>query len=241
MRDDGPPAIEALDVAKSFGQITALRGVDMRVDRGSCLMIFGPNGAGKSTLLGILATLIRPSEGWVRVEGLDVHEEAEKVRSRIGLISHQTMTYDDLTASENLLFYGKMFGVKDLKGRVDSALEQVGLAERRNDRTGGFSRGMKQRLSIARSMMHDPSVLLLDEPFTGLDPSARKMMSQLLQNLKGEGRTVVMTTHEIGHGLPLADRAALLVRGRWAFQGPTEGLDAEQLNSIYEQHAGGAA
>lgn len=230
------PAIEAVGVTKTFGGTRALRGVDLRVERGDFLSIFGPNGAGKSTLLGILATLVRPTSGSVRVEGWDVRKEAHHVRGRIGVISHQTLIYDDLTAYENLCFYGRMYGLRDLRGRVERALAQVGLAERGHDRAGGFSRGMKQRLSIARSTLHDPSVLLLDEPFTGLDPSASDMLSGLLGALKGEGRTVVMITHDIAHGLDLADRVALLVQGRWAYHRETKGLDPAQLKAIYEQH-----
>jgi ABC-type multidrug transport system ATPase subunit len=198
--------------------------------------VFGPNGAGKSTLLGILATLIRATSGTVRVAGWDVREGAHEVRRRIGVISHQTLIYDDLTASENLLFYGRMYGLSDLRARAARALDGVGLADRGNDRAGGFSRGMKQRLSIARSTLHDPSVLLLDEPFTGLDPSASEMLSRLLATLKGAGRTVVMITHDIAHGLDLADRVALLVQGRWTYQADAAGLDAAQLKAIYEQH-----
>lgn len=232
---DGP-AIEAVGVTKTFGSTRALRGVDLTVARGDFLSIFGPNGAGKSTLLGILATLVRPTSGAVRVEGWDVREEAHRVRGRIGVISHQTLIYEDLTAWENLCFYGRMYGLRDLRGRVERALAQVGLAERRHDRAGGFSRGMKQRLSIARSTLHDPSVLLLDEPFTGLDPSASDMLSGLLGALKEQGRTVVMITHDIAHGLDLADRVALLVQGRWAYQEAAKGLDAAQLKAIYERH-----
>jgi len=232
---DGP-AIEAVGVTKTFGSTRALRGVDLTVARGDFLSIFGPNGAGKSTLLGILAALVRPTSGTVRVEGWDVREEAHRVRGRIGVISHQTLIYDDLTAHENLCFYGKMYGLRDLGARVDRALAQVGLAERRHDRAGGFSRGMKQRLSIARSTLHGPSVLLLDEPFTGLDPSASDMLSGLLSALKGEGRTVVMITHDIAHGLDLAGRVALLVQGRWAYRATAEDLDPAQLKAIYERH-----
>ncbi|MSS73250.1 MAG: ABC transporter ATP-binding protein [Candidatus Latescibacteria bacterium] len=233
---DGP-AIEAVGVTKTFGGTRALRGVDLTVTRGDFLSIFGPNGAGKSTLLGILSTLVRPTSGTVRVEGWDVREEAHRVRGRIGVISHQTLIYDDLTAWENLCFYGRMYGLSDLQGRVERALTQVGLAPRGHDRAGGFSRGMKQRLSIARSTLHDPSVLLLDEPFTGLDPSASDMLSGLLRTLKEGGRTVVMITHDIAHGLDLADRVALLVQGRWAYQGAAKDLNAAQLKATYERHA----
>jgi heme exporter protein A len=233
---EAAPAIDVAGVTKSFGGTRALRGVDLRVARGAFLSVFGPNGAGKSTLLGILATLIRPTSGTVRVEGWDIREAAHEVRQRIGVISHQTLLYDDLTASENLLFYGRMYGLRDLRARAAQALEQVGLADRGDDRAGGFSRGMKQRLSIARSTLHDPSVLLLDEPFTGLDPSASEMLSRLLATLKGAGRTVVMITHDIVHGLDLADRVALLVQGRWAYQADAAGMDAAQLKAVYEQH-----
>jgi heme ABC exporter ATP-binding subunit CcmA len=235
--DEAPAdAVDASGVTKTFGATRALRGVDLKVARGEFLSIFGPNGAGKSTLLGILATWIRPTSGRVLVEGWDVREDPHAVRRRIGVISHQTLMYDDLTAAENLGFYGRMYGLRDLPARVSRALEEVGLADRRNDRAGGFSRGMKQRLSIARSMLHDPAVLLLDEPFTGLDPSASEMLSRLLATLKGAGRTVVMITHDIVHGLDLADRVALLVGGRWAYRQAASGLDAAGLKAIYEQH-----
>src|SRR3990172_1512643 len=157
-------AVELHGITKSFGYQQVLRGVDLRVKWGELVAVFGPNGAGKTTLLKILATLSRPSggEGWVA--GCHLVKETEAIRGKIGVVAHQTFLYDELTAEENLLFYGRMFRVANLKERVAQVLERVGLADRAQGRVGTFSRGMQQRLSIARGLIHDPQVLLLDEP-----------------------------------------------------------------------------
>ena len=231
--DETVPAVVLEGVAKRFGHLAALRGVDLQVKEGSSLTLFGPNGAGKSTLLRLIATLGKPSSGRVLIRGADTQLEPERVRSSIGLISHQTLLYEDLTAAENLIFYGRLYGLTDLNGRVKESLRAVGLDGREDDRVRVFSRGMKQRLAIARSTLHDPAILLLDEPFTGLDASARTMLSDLLLGLREAGRTVVLVTHDLFRGLTLSDRFVILNRGRITKRGESEGLTAEEFEGVY--------
>ena len=231
--DETVPAVVLEGVAKRFGHLAALRGVDLQVKEGSSLTLFGPNGAGKSTLLRLIATLGKPSSGRVLIRGADTQLEPERVRSSIGLISHQTLLYEDLTAAENLIFYGRLYGLTDLNGRVKESLRAVGLDGREDDRVRVLSRGMKQRLAIARSTLHDPAILLLDEPFTGLDASARTMLSDLLLGLREAGRTVVLVTHDLFRGLTLSDRFVILNRGRITKRGESEGLTAEEFEGVY--------
>ena len=231
--DGTVPAVALEGVAKRFGHLIALRGVDLEVSEGSFLTLFGPNGAGKSTLLRLIATLGKPSSGKVLIRGVDTQQEPERVRSTIGLISHQTLLYEDLTAAENLIFYGRLYGLPDLDERVQASLRAVGLEGREDDRVRGFSRGMKQRLAIARSTLHEPSILLLDEPFTGLDASARSMLSDMLMGLREAGRTVVLVTHDLVRGLTLSDRFVILNRGRITSRGESEGLSTEAFETIY--------
>ncbi len=229
------PAVALHRVAKRFGHLTALQSIDLEVPEGTSLALFGPNGAGKTTLLRLIATLGKPTAGRVRIRGIDTRREPEKVRSEIGLISHQTLLYEDLTARENLIFYGRMYGLNDLNNRIDAALDAVGLRDRETDRVRGFSRGLKQRLAIARATLHRPSILLLDEPFTGLDTSARSMLSRMLQDLRREGRTVLLVTHDLQQGASLSDRFVILNRGRIAAQGDTADLTPEELEALYEK------
>ena len=233
------PAIALHDVSKRFGHLTALQGVVLNIPEGTAFALFGPNGAGKSTLLRLVATLGKPTSGQVRIRGIDTRQEPERVRADLGLISHQTLLYEDLTARENLAFYGKMYGLNDLNPRVESTLETVGLLDRQHDRVRGFSRGMKQRLTIARATLHRPAILLLDEPFTGLDAAARTMLSGMLQTLRQEGRTILLVTHDLQQGLALTDRFAILNRGRIVAQNTTEGMTVETLQTLYEKTVSG--
>ena len=172
--------IQVRGLVKSFGSKVALDGVDLDVAEGEFLTLVGPNGAGKTTLLRILATLTRPTEGSVRVAGYDLAREGAEIRRRVGLASHQTLLYDDLSAEENLRFYGRMYDVTDLEERITALLQRVGLEHRRHDPVRTFSRGMQQRLSIARALLHDPAILLLDEPYTGLDQQAMEVLREVL-------------------------------------------------------------
>jgi heme exporter protein A len=230
-----PPAITLQDVTCRFGHLTALQNIDLTIPEGQAFTLFGPNGAGKSTMLRLIATLGKPSSGDILVHDINVSNNPETVRKNIGLISHQTLLYDDLTAPENLAFYGKMYGLQNLNQRIDEVLRAVGLEHRQNDRVRNFSRGMKQRLAIARSILHKPSILLLDEPFTGLDTSAQSMLSNMIVDLKTEGRTIFLVTHDLGQGLSLADHFGILNRGKLVHKSSTENLNESDLQSLYEK------
>ncbi len=228
------PAIVLENVQKRFGRIAALDGIDLVIPSGA-LALLGPNGAGKSTLLRVVATLTRPTHGRIFIRGVDARKEPERVRADIGLISHQTLLYEDLTAGENLRFYGRLYGLDDLKERVRQALAEVGLSGREHDRVRGFSRGMKQRLAVARATLHQPAILLLDEPFAGLDAAACAMLSERLRQLRREGRTVILVTHDLQRCLDLADRFTILNRGRFVAAGETDGQSIESLEHRYEK------
>jgi heme exporter protein A len=225
-------------VTKSFGRVLALRGIDLRVERGRCLGIFGPNGAGKTTLLKILATLTRPSTGQVKVAGYDAVREAEKIRPLLGVLSHRTFLYGHLTAFENLQFYGRMFGVQPLVERVYDVLRAVGLEANARQLVRTCSRGMQQRLAIARAILHQPTVLLLDEPYTGLDQHAATYLQKLLRQLQAAERTIILSTHDLPRGLELCDEIAIQVHGRIRHQCSTAGLDLQTLEQLYVEHVG---
>lgn len=227
------PAIRAAKLTKAFGHQVALRGVDLAVADGEFLALFGPNGAGKTTLMRIIASLTRPSAGVVEVQGQDLSKAATSVRRHIGLISHNPLLYGDLTPDENLRFFARMYDIPQATSRIDVLLEQVGLTNRRHDPVRTFSRGMVQRLAIARAILHDPTIMLLDEPYTGLDLQAADMLRSFLQDLATSGRTVILTTHSLEQGLEMCTRAAVLHKGRVAWQGDRAGLDLEKMKAIY--------
>jgi heme exporter protein A len=233
-------AIEIEGLTKSFGSHQALRGIDLKVGRGQQMVIFGPNGAGKTTLIRLLSTLSRPSAGTVTVDGRDTRRDPVQVRRKIGLVSHQTFLYDDLTIHENLEFYGKMYDVPALEQRIQDVVSLVQLEPRMYDRVGTLSRGMQQRVSIARAVIHNPSILLLDEPEVGLDPHAIIMMREILSTLNIENRTVVMTTHNLRQGIELGDTVAILNRGRIVYQGLKQEMDIANLQGIYDHYTGTA-
>ena len=227
------PAIEVCKLRKEFGVLKAVDGISFDLERGEFLSVFGPNGAGKTTLIKILSGLTRPSSGSARVAGYEVEEGKPEMRREIGVISHSTALYGDLTPLENLIFFGKMYGLQYPKESALSALEDVGLAPRRHDRVRTFSRGMVQRLSIARAILHDPSILFLDEPFTGLDLHASNVLKENLQSLHNNKRTILMTTHDVSCGLEMCDKVALQVMGRFAFFEDVKGITKENFESMY--------
>jgi len=226
-------AIRVRKLTKAFGHQAALRGVDLELAEGEFLALFGPNGAGKTTLIRIIASLARPSSGTVHVRGQDLSKEATAVRRQIGLISHQPLLYGDLTADENLRFFARLYDLPDAAARIDAVLEQVGLASRRRDPVRTYSRGMVQRLTIARAVLHDPAIMLLDEPYTGLDLQAADMLRNVLQELAASNRTVILTTHNLEQGLEMCDRAAVLNRGRIGWQGQRSEVDLDSMKEIY--------
>ena len=210
-------AIHASGLEKRFGHTAALAGLDLEVESGTSLAIVGPNGAGKSTLLRLMAGLARPSAGSLRVAGHDPHRAA--ARKRVGLIGHETFLYPLLSARENLVFAGRLYGVADPGARADALLEEAGLTPMANRPVGNFSRGTAQRLSIVRGLVHDPQILLLDEPFTGLDRRASERLAERLAALRREARTLVLVTHELRHAVELCDATAVLARGRIVHRG----------------------
>jgi len=228
--------IEVKSLVKSFGPTTALRGVNLSVPDGQFVTLVGPNGAGKTTLLRILATLSRPTLGQVKIAGHELPKGAADARRNIGLVSHQTLLYGDISAEENLRFYGRMYDVSGLDRRITEVLETVGLAQRRRDPVRTFSRGMQQRLAIARAVLHRPALMLLDEPYTGLDQDAAARLEAVMSSVGTEGRTVVMTTHDLERGLAVADRVVILAKGRVVFEAQRSELNTAAFLEAYRQY-----
>ncbi|MGZ6346362.1 MAG: heme ABC exporter ATP-binding protein CcmA [Anaerolineales bacterium] len=228
-------------LVKRFGLKTVLRGLDFEVHEGEFVALLGPNGAGKTTFLRILATLSRPSFGEVRIAGHPLPAEAAAVRSNLGVVSHLPLLYGDLTAEENLQFYGRMYGVFELRKRIDEILELVGLTSRRRDLVRTFSRGMQQRLAIGRAILPNPEVLLFDEPHTGLDQDACDMLDGLLREVAGQGRTVVMTSHDLARVEDLASRFDVLSRGIIAASSKRNEMGKNNLLDFYRKALAAAA
>jgi heme exporter protein A len=205
--------IEVRKLVKRFGLKTILRGLDFSVAPGEFVALLGPNGAGKTTFLRILSSLSRPSLGHVSIAGHTLPDKAADVRRVLGVVSHMPLLYGDLTAEENLRFYGRMYDVYALDERINEVLHLVGLESRRRDLVRTFSRGMQQRLAIGRAVIHDPEVMLFDEPYTGLDQDASTMLDDVLRNVAARGRTVVMTSHDLARAEELASRFDVLSRG----------------------------
>jgi heme exporter protein A len=226
--------IEVRKLVKRFGLKTVLRGLDFKVEAGEFVAILGPNGAGKTTFLRILATLSRPALGDVRIGGYRLPQQAAAVRRRLGVVSHLPLLYGDLTAEENLHFYGRMYGVPHLDKRIAEVLEMVGLATRRRDLVRTFSRGMQQRLAIGRAVLHDPEVMLFDEPHTGLDQDACAMLDNVLREVAVRGRTVVMTSHDLARVGDLASRFDVLSRGVITASAPRTEMEPNNLLAFYK-------
>jgi len=229
------PAIEARGLEKSYGENRALRGIDLTVRSGERLVVFGPNGAGKTTLLKLLSTLAKPSAGSVRLNGLDAGGKGSRIRRQVSLVSHLTFLYDDLTIHENLEFYGRMYDVTGLENRIREVTAWVRLESRLHDRVGTLSRGLQQRVSIARAVLHEPSILFLDEPEIGLDPQAATVIRDILENIGSGGRTVVMTTHNLERGLSLGDRIIIMDRGKIVYDAPGHELNETTVKQVYDR------
>jgi len=228
-----PFAIESQDIRKTFGHFTALAGVSLRIPRGEFVALFGRNGAGKTTFLKVAATLVRATHGKLAIESVDIREEPEKARRNIGFLSHNTYLYKELNPVENLRFFGRLYGTPDLEERIQSLLDRVGLQRRKLDPVRSFSRGLHQRLGLARVMLHDPSVILLDEPYTGLDANAVDMLNKILDESAAAGKTIVLTTHDFDQGIRAATRAVIIDRGKVVVD--TDAKDA-QLREAYNQY-----
>lgn len=227
-------AVEIKDLTKSFGSQAALRRLNLRVGAGDSVAIFGPNGAGKTTLIKVLATILKPSSGNIYFAGRDIRENAEEIRRLVGVITHQTFLYNNLTAYENLDFYGRMFDVPHRQERIHEVLNLVGMTSRSQDRVGTLSRGMQQRISIARLLLPRPKVILLDEPETGLDQQATASLWNALSPGE-EPYTIIHTTHNLERGFATCDRMLILARGEIVFDREKRLLNITDLKQEYER------
>src|SRR5271157_83935 len=231
--------IEVRRLVKRFGSKAVLKGLDFEVREGEFVALIGPNGAGKTTFLRILASLARPTLGEVRIAGYRLPFQAAAVRRNLGFVSHQPLLYGDLNAEENLRFFGRMYDLAGLEKRIEAVLNTVGLLNRRRDPVRTYSRGMQQRLAIGRAILHDPSVLFFDEPHTGLDQEACDMLDQVLREVTGRGRTVVMTSHDLARVEDLAARFDVLSQGVISASAAKSDLGGSNLLDFYRRALAG--
>ena len=235
----GPPIVEVAELTRAFGTRRALAGVTFSLGRGECLALFGPNGAGKTTLLRVLAGLLRPSSGSARVSGIQLPGCA-LARSRVGLISHRTMLYEALSPRENVSFAARLYGVRDVNARVEDSLRRMSMLERGDAPVRSLSRGMQQRVSIARAMVHTPQLVLADEPYSGLDDGGARALTSLLGELRSAGTAIIVVTHNLAEGLSLATHAAVMQRGRFVRYDPADRIDATAYSTTYREALAGA-
>lgn len=231
--------IKAEGIYKRIGNKEILRGIDLHMKEGEFVTVLGPNGAGKTTLLKILAMLTKASAGKLTIGGVTVDDNVAKMRGQIGVISHNSFLYDKLTAFENLRFYGEMYQTNNLKERIYQVIDEVGLQYSLADPVRTFSRGMLQRLSIARAILHDPKVLFLDEPYTGLDQHAIGILNKVLFKLNKDKRTIFMITHNYEQGLELSDKIIIIYKGKITYQDQAKCLGPREFKQLYLEQVGG--
>lgn len=238
--DSSQPLIQLRALSKAYDLRPVLKRIDLDIGRGECVALLGANGSGKSTLLRLLAGMTKPSGGAISVGGWDIPREASAVRAQIGLVSHKPLLYDNLSARENLRFFARLYNIEsdERERRIESLLGRVGLARRADDRVRTFSRGMQQRLSIARALVHDPAVVLLDEPYTGLDQEGASMLDAVIAESYAAGRTLILTTHELERAARIAQRTLILARGQIGYDAPTAETDALGLIRLFGEVTG---
>ncbi len=224
---------------KSYDGVNALNGIDLTLAKGDFLTIFGPNGAGKTTLLKIIATLLKPTSGGVTISDYDIEEHPEEFRNSVSVISHQSLLYNELTAKENLEFYADIYSIKKPEEKVAELLKLVGLYERRNSKLSEFSRGMQQRISIARALINEPSLILLDEPYSGLDQHSSMLLKKQLVKLHDDKRTIILVTHNLTFGMESATKVGILVKGKVAFFKDRDEIDDDNFDDTYFNYVGG--
>jgi len=232
------PAIQVEGLSKAYGRTTVLDRLDLEASWGEVLVLLGPNGSGKTTLIKALATLTKPDAGSVRVGGLDTSRSGAGVRRLIGVVTHEPMLYADLTAQENLRFFARMFSLDRIEERIARIAETVGMAARLGQRVGTLSHGMQKRLSIARALLHEPCLLLLDEPESGLDQEALALLEAVIKAHAAPGRAVLMSTHNLDRALALGHRMAVLSRGKVAYQESLKTAETATVRAAYLRHTG---
>ncbi len=230
-------AIVTHKLTKQFGDRKAVDGISLELPQGAFLSIFGPNGAGKTTLLRMLSTVTRPTSGTASICGIDLKENPDAARAHIGLISHQPMLYPDLSAFQNLMLYAELYGVQNAQARVMELLEAVELKHRRYDTVRTYSRGMTQRLSIARALINNPAVVFLDEPYSGLDPHAVEVFDQLISSVR-QDRSFVMVSHDLQKGYDMCTHALIMAKGREVLFKAKEDLPYPELKELYMSTVG---
>jgi heme exporter protein A len=231
------PVVRVDNVSKRFGARWALDGVNLELRAGESVSLFGPNGAGKTTLLKIMATLLRPTAGTLQLFGSDPHR-GDWPKARLGYLSHRSFLYPHLTGYENLAFFGRLYRLDDLDARIRARADEVGLGDRVRDLVRNYSRGMEQRLSIARALLHDPELLFLDEPFSGVDPVGASLLSRRFADLRRAGRCLLLATHNLEEGYALGDRLLILVSGRIAFATDKTRTSAGEFRQRYRELVG---
>ncbi|MAU08774.1 MAG: heme ABC exporter ATP-binding protein CcmA [Anaerolineaceae bacterium] len=234
---DTPAVLSIRELVKIYDFIPVLRQLDLDVAQGDCVALLGPNGSGKSTLLRLIAGLIKPSSGTIEIGGWQMPKEAAAVRAQIGMVSHQSLLYGNLTARENLVFFARLYDVpkNERDDRIAALLEQVGLTKRAESLVRTFSRGMQQRLSIARALLHSPHVLLFDEPYSGLDQDAAAMLDDIIRHTHQDGQTMMISTHLLERAQQVATRVMILNRGRVVLDKQAVAIAEHQLASVYAQ------
>jgi len=237
-KNGGDFAIHAVNVSKLYGDFPAVQNLSLEVPQGDFLALLGRNGAGKTTLLKLLALLTRPSHGKLTVGGVDPESDPMTLRRRMGLLGHNTFLYDDLTAAENLLFYASLYGLQEPAPACRQTLDTVGLSAFAEELVRNFSRGMKQRLAIGRLILHQPDILLLDEPFNGLDDRAVVLLESLLTEAHRQGKTIVLCTHQLELALKHARRLLILDKGKLAYLGDNEPGRLAEAQELYGRFAG---
>lgn len=227
--------IEVENLTKVYGLLPVLKSVSFSINKGEFVVLLGPNGSGKSTLLRLMSGLSRPTQGLIRIGGWVMPQEASAVRAQIGLVSHKSLLCPHLSARENLDFFARLYGIgrTERQRRIQDSLDQLGLHRRADSLVRTFSRGMAQRLGIARALLHQPPILLFDEPYSGLDQQASDRLDALLQAQRD--RTIIISTHQLRRPPDLAERALILSRGQIAFDGGIQGIDSQQMTAIYTQ------
>jgi heme exporter protein A len=235
---DTAPPIQARGLARAFAGVPVVAGVDLTVGAGEVVVLLGPNGAGKTTLLRMLALLVRPTEGELAIFGTSNRLAPPELRRRIGYAAHESLCYPDLTAAGNLAFYARLFAVDEAPARIAALLAWAGLEGAGRRPVRAFSRGMAQRLALARAMLHEPDLLILDEPWSALDPAAGDALTDRLAELRAAGRAIVLTTHDVARAAPIATRVAVLARGRIAWSGVGPIRDVSAVEAAYAAATG---